>query len=127
MIFNSLRKIDVTPRLRIKEDGDHFKVEDEVKLIGIMITNDMKWDRNTQHITAKAFSRIWILRNLKKFGADETTLLDTRTSARYARLVLAPAGGWGTVQTLLGANKYSCILIPTFSYPYIHTYTQQTM
>ena len=43
----------------------------------------------------------------------------TRTSARYARLVLAPAGGWGTVQTLLGANKYSCILIPNLSYPYI--------
>ena len=49
------------------------------------------------------------------------------TFACYACLVLAPAGGWGTVQTLLGANKYSCILIHTFSYPYIHTYTQQTM
>merc|ERR1712105_416179 len=28
-------------------------------------------------------------------------------------------GVWGNVQTLLGANKYSCILIPTISYPYI--------
>ena len=43
----------------------------------------------------------------------------TRTLARYAHLVLAPVGGWGTVQTLLGANKYSCILISTISYPYI--------
>ena len=43
----------------------------------------------------------------------------TRTSARYARLILAPVGGWGTVQTLLGANKYSCILIHTIAYPYI--------
>ena len=43
----------------------------------------------------------------------------TRTSARYTRLVLGPAGGWGTIQTLLGANKYLCILIPTLSYPFI--------
>ena len=28
----------------------------------------------------------------------------TRPLARYAPLVLAPAGGWETVQTLLGAN-----------------------
>ena len=34
--------------------------------------------------------------------------------------------GWGTVQTLLGANKYSCILIHTISYPYIHTYIHTT-
>ena len=37
--------------------------------------------------------------------------MNTRTLAHYTRLVLAPAGGWRTVQTLLGANKYSCILI----------------
>ena len=43
----------------------------------------------------------------------------TRTLGRYAPLVLAPIGGWGTIQTLPGANKYSCILIPTFSYQYI--------
>ena len=45
--------------------------------------------------------------------------IKTRTLACYARLILAPVGGWGTVQTFLGANKYSCILIPTLSYPYI--------
>ena len=50
---------------------------------------------------------------------DVQRIHGTRTSAHYARLVLAPVGGCGTVQTLLGANKYSCILIPTLSYPYI--------
>ena len=49
----------------------------------------------------------------------------TRSSACYAYLVLAPAGGWGTVQTLLGANKYACILIHTILYPYIPIITQQ--
>ena len=49
----------------------------------------------------------------------------TRTSARYAHLVLAPAGGWGTLQTLLGADKYSYILIHTLIYPYIPIITHR--
>ena len=46
-------------------------------------------------------------------------VLQTRTLGHYAPLILAPAGGWGSVETLLGANKYSCILNPPF---HTHTY-----
>ena len=39
----------------------------------------------------------------------------------------SPCRGLGNCSDLAGANKYSCILIHTISYPYIHTYTQRTM
>ena len=45
--------------------------------------------------------------------------------AHYAHLVLAPMGGWGTLKTLLGANKYSCILVTHLFIP-IHTYIHTT-
>ena len=69
----------------------------------------------------------WMTGHVTLFYVVQCTFQDechlfcsTRTSARYAHLILAPAGrGWGTVQTLLQANKYSCILIHTISYPYI--------
>ena len=42
-----------------------------------------------------------------------------------APLILAPAGCWGTVQTLLGANKYHAYLYTPFhTHTYIHTHNR---
>ena len=47
-----------------------------MKLLGVIITNDLKWDENTDFITKKAFSRLWLLRRLKKLGASNEALID---------------------------------------------------
>ena len=68
MMFNTARKHDFTPTLNISEDLP--EVCEEMKLLGVKITDDLKWNSNTQYITTKAYSRLWMLRRLKNLGAN---------------------------------------------------------
>ena len=53
-----------------------LELVEQFKLLGVVITSDLKWDENTDYITKKAFSRLWLLRRLKKLGASRKALLD---------------------------------------------------
>ena len=48
-----------------------MKTVEETKLLGTIITNGMKWDRNTDHIVKKAYARMSILRKLSSFQAPD--------------------------------------------------------
>ena len=74
MVFNQARKVDILPKVRLNDDL--IEVVDEAKLLGIMITNDLTWHKNTQYIIGRSYQRMWILRNLKKYEADDQTLLE---------------------------------------------------
>ena len=41
-----------------------------------MVTNDLKWEANTQYICAKAFKKIWILRRMKKLDIEPRDILE---------------------------------------------------
>ena len=47
---------------------------DSTKLLGTIITNDLKWYQNTAHIVKKADSRIELLRRVAGFGTSEEDL-----------------------------------------------------
>jgi hypothetical protein len=55
------------------------EVVDDMKLLGVMIRSDLKWHDNTEHIIRKSFQRMWILRNLERYGAEENLLLEAYT------------------------------------------------
>ena len=40
----------------------------EVKLLGVIVSQDLKWQKNTNFICKKASEILWILRRLKKFN-----------------------------------------------------------
>ena len=63
MLFNTSYKNDFSPKLNI--DGVMLEVVKEMKLLGVIVTNDLKWHQNTQHITGKAYKRLWIIKRLK--------------------------------------------------------------
>ena len=84
MLFNTARKHDFTPALKI--DEENLEVTDEIKLLGVKITNDLKWNSNTKYITTRAYSRLWILRRLKNLGASHSELIDCYT--KQARSIL---------------------------------------
>ena len=69
MLFNQSKKYDFKPELSI--EGVRLEVVNKMKLLGVVITDDLKWDENTDFITKKAFSRLWLLRRLKKLGASK--------------------------------------------------------
>ena len=47
-----------------------------IKLLGVWITEDMSWSRNTQEICKKAYSRLSMLTKLKYVGVSEEDLID---------------------------------------------------
>ena len=87
MLFNTSRINDFTPSISI---GDiELEVVQEMKLLGIIITNDVKWSKNTEYITKKGFARLWMMRRLKRIGASQADLLDTYTKQVRSLLELA--------------------------------------
>ena len=74
MLFNTARLRDFTPKLKI--DGDPIDVVEEIKLLGVILTSDLKWNENTMHITKKAYNKLWMIRRLKLNGANRKDLLD---------------------------------------------------
>ena len=49
---------------------------EEIKLLGLMVRNDLSWKANTDAMTKKAYSRLWILKRLKAQGAKLEDLTD---------------------------------------------------
>ena len=90
MLFNTGKVNDFTPTTKI--DGELLEVVEEMKLLGVKITSDLKWNSNTKYIVNKAYSRLWILKRLKIMGANQQELLDTyfkkvRSVLEYAAVV----------------------------------------
>ena len=103
MLFNTSRKRDFQPEI-VGEDGTVFDVEEEMKLLGIKITSDLKWHANTQYICARGYSKLWMLRNLKRFGARTDDLIDVYVKQCRSVLELAvPA--WSPGLTVGNANQ----------------------
>ena len=74
MLFNTAKRNDFTPKMTVEDTT--LDVVEEMKLLGVQITADLKWHKNTQYITKKAFSRLWLMRRLNIFGANQSELLD---------------------------------------------------
>ena len=74
MLFNTSTTNDFQPEMKI--DGIKIEVVEQMKLLGVIISNDLKWHENTNFISKKAFGRLWLLRRLKNMGASQTILLD---------------------------------------------------
>ena len=76
MLFNTARKTDFEPLVAVP-DGDHLEYVNETKLLGTILTEDLKTFKNTQHMVAKAFRRMWLLRRLANLTSDKQELQET--------------------------------------------------
>ena len=74
MVFNPCSSIDFSPEFSL--ENNDLEVVDEMRLLGIVIKSDLKWNANTENMVQKANKRIWILRRLKNLGAKQTDLID---------------------------------------------------
>ena len=75
MLFNTRRKYDFQPQIKT-ESGELLDVEEEMKLLGIQISSDLSWHKNTKFICQKGYSRLWMLGNLKRHGASLADMKD---------------------------------------------------
>ena len=70
MLFDTSRSNVFVPELNIA--GVRLEVVEQMKLLGVIISNDLR----ILFITQKAYSRLWVLRKLTRQGASKDTLLD---------------------------------------------------
>ena len=74
MIFNFTENFQFSTRLKIKDEN--VEVVDTTKLLGTIITNDLKWDSNTSTLVKKANARMELLRRVAGFNPPEEDLKD---------------------------------------------------
>ena len=72
MIINFTNNLKFS--IRNKLNDKNVEVIEKTKLLGTVITNDLKWDRNTENILRKAYARMAILRKLSSFQAPENDM-----------------------------------------------------
>ena len=68
MIFNFTNNHQFTTRLNV--NNKNIEVVDNTKLLGTFITNDLRWDLNTNEIVKKANFRLQLMHKVSGFGAS---------------------------------------------------------
>ena len=88
MLFNTSRKWDCPVELTFK-DGAELEPVKEIKLVGVFITDDLKWQRNTEYICNKARRKLWLLRRMKTLNLSTMQLFDVYTKEVRSILEMA--------------------------------------
>ena len=92
IIFNFTDNYKFTAKLEL--NGEMLDVVKEAKLLGVIITDDLKWDRNTDYIVKKANMRMELLRKVANFS---TSIEDKKEIyVLYVRSVLEQSSVVGT-------------------------------
>ena len=52
-------------------NNEIIETVEETKLLGTILTSDLKWDRNTNNIVKKSYARLELLRKLAGFNAPK--------------------------------------------------------
>ena len=76
MKFNVAKNHDFPPELTIDGFTNNVEVVTETKLLGIILTNDLKWSSNTEYICKKAYKKLWTLRRMKVLDVDVAIICD---------------------------------------------------
>ena len=65
MLFNFTNNYQFTTRLSL--NNENLEVVKSTKLLGVMISDDLKWDENTHYLVKKAFQRMELLRKVSNY------------------------------------------------------------
>ena len=72
--FNFTRNYKFEPCFKL--EGADLEVVYETKLLGLVISSDCRWEKNTKNVVQRGQGRLWFLRRLKLLGASSNTLVD---------------------------------------------------
>ena len=74
MLFNPTVNYDFVPNLTV--DNVNLETSEEMKLLGLTISSDLSWKSNTSDMVQRAYKKLWIIKRLKKQGANLSDLVD---------------------------------------------------
>ena len=76
MLFNTSRKFDFPPELRLPGSAQYLNVIENTKLLGVKLTTDLRWSDHTSYLCKNAASRFWMLRRMKLLKIDPSIIVD---------------------------------------------------
>ena len=82
-----------------QQDDCEIEIVKQMRLLGLIVTSELKWKSNTEHMVAKAFKKLWIIRRLKSQGAVKHYLVDMYIKQVRSILELA-VQAWAWVVTM---------------------------
>ena len=74
MLFNPCTSKDCMPEIALKDT--RIDLVEQTKLLGVVLSSNLSWSANTDYIVGRCYKKAWVLRRLKKLGANHTDLLD---------------------------------------------------
>ena len=74
MLFNPTVNYDFVPQYSAL--GNEVETYEEMKLLGIVIQNDLKWKSNTDNMTQRAYKKLWMVKRLRQNGANFDDMTD---------------------------------------------------
>ena len=86
--FTKSRKWDFPPEVNFS-DGTQIECVPHIKLLGVIVSQDLRWNLNTEYICMKARQKLWILRRMIKLDLDASKVFDTYTKEVRSILELA--------------------------------------
>ena len=73
MVFNFTKDCQFTTEIRLK--NEKLETLDKTKLLGIIITKDLKWHENTKFIVKKANQKMRLLHKFSRFTSNKAHLI----------------------------------------------------
>ena len=75
VIFFNPRSRTVDFKPTVKLNGELLEVVEKMRLVGLIVSDDLKWKENTDSIRKRAYQKLWIIRRLRQLGAETNILL----------------------------------------------------
>ena len=95
VLFNPCTSVDFMPGLDLV--NQEIELVEEIRLLGLTLRSDMKWTSNTEQITKKAYTKLWMMRRLKVLGANQKQLIDVYKKHVRSLLELAVPAWQGSI------------------------------
>ena len=86
--FSKSRKWAFPPELHFS-DGTPIEYVSDTRLVGVVVSQDLKWFKNTAYICQKARQKLWILRRMLKLDLDIYQMFDVYTKEIRSILEMA--------------------------------------
>ena len=74
IVFNPTTSYDFVPEFKLEETP--LETVENMKLLGLIISNDLTWKENTENLTKRAYGRLWSIRRLVNHGATLEDLIE---------------------------------------------------
>ena len=73
-MFSTSRTKAFPPEITL--DGKYLEVKQKMRILGVIVSSDLRWEENTDHLCKKAYKNMWVLRRMKSLKMDIFTIMD---------------------------------------------------